>query len=258
MASTSEALSKKIDRVKKSIERFPAAASSLNSATAQLGQSIGQLDAVLKKFSLGIPTWVSFNGSDDTIPSYYHEDLGYAKIGGRWGIAVRTVSGDVRAEEDDSVEQWLLPDAPRFLAVQAIEKVPELLEAILKGAAEMTNRMTEKAAEVDALAVGINSVINPPAKARVAQRDSDRINAVAEAIQNANYAVGAIPAGLDLAAAIHDLSRVSEFTTVVADLDTSGIANASSMASAAIAQAIAQPAGDIVVPKSLAGAKVRK
>jgi hypothetical protein len=160
MASTSEALSKKLDRVKKSIEQFPAAASSLNIATSQLGQSIGQLDAILKKFSIGIPTWVSFNGSIDSVPSYYHEDLGYAKIAGRWGIAVRTVSGDVRSEEGDRVEQWLFPDAPRFLGVQAIEKIPDLLEALLNCAAEMAKKMTEKADEVDVLTAGINSAVN--------------------------------------------------------------------------------------------------
>lgn len=164
MASKEEALSKKIDRVKKSIEQFPAAASSLNSATSQLGQSIGQLDATLKKFSIGIPTWVSFNGSPDTEPGYYHEDLGYAKIAGRWGIAVRTVLGDVRSDEGDRVEQWLFPDAPRFLAVQAIEKIPELLEALLKNAGDLSKKIAEKAEEVDLLAEGINSVINPPSK----------------------------------------------------------------------------------------------
>lgn len=167
MASTSEALSQKLDKVKKSIEQFPAAASSLNTATTQLGQSIGQLDAILKRFSIGIPTWVLFNGSADTVPGYYHEDLGYAKIAGRWGIAVRTVSGDVRSEEGDRVEQWLLPDAPRFLGVQAIEKIPELLDAILENAAEMSKKMVEKANEVDFLASGISSVIDQLSKAKM-------------------------------------------------------------------------------------------
>jgi hypothetical protein len=162
MASTSEALSKKLDRVKKSIEQFPAAASSLNDATDQLGRSIGHLDAVLKKFSLGIPTWVPFGGSPGTRPSYYHEDLGYAKIAGKWGIAVRTVEGDTRAEEDDRVELWLFPEAPRYLRVQAVEKIPDLLEAMLASAAELSKRMIEKAEEVDLLGTSINLITGVP------------------------------------------------------------------------------------------------
>lgn len=60
------------------------------------------------------------------------------------------------------MEQWLFPDAPRFLAVQAIEKIPELLEALLKSAGDMSEKIAEKAKEVDAMATGIGSVIYQP------------------------------------------------------------------------------------------------
>lgn len=168
MTSESEALSKKLDRVTKSIERFPSAASSLSTATDQLGKSISQLELVLKKFSLGIPTWVSFNGNPAGFPSYAHEDLGYAKIGGKWGIAVRTVSGDIRAEEEERVEQWLFAFAPRFLQLQAVEKIPDLLEALLDSAAQMSKKMTDKAEEVNTLAAGMGAVIDQPKPSNLA------------------------------------------------------------------------------------------
>jgi hypothetical protein len=169
MPQNGEALSEKVDRVKKLIEKFPAAASTLNSATDQLGKSVGKLDAVLKRFSLGIPTWVTFSGSPGTDPSYDHEDLGYAKIGGRWGIAIRTVSGDVRADEGDKVEQYPFNDAPRLLRVQAIPRIPELLTALLENAAKMSAELAAKAEEVDALTDGISAVIDPPKKSKEAR-----------------------------------------------------------------------------------------
>jgi uncharacterized protein YoxC len=161
MPSKSEVLSEKVDRVKKLVAELPTAASTLNDATDQLGKSIGSLDALLKKFSLGVPTWVSFNSEANEIADYYYnEDLGYAKIGGKWGVAVRTVEYNP-GRPDSDIEQWLFNDAPRLLRVRAVEKIPELLEALLESAAEMSKRIAEKASEVDALTAGMNSVIEP-------------------------------------------------------------------------------------------------
>jgi ABC-type transporter Mla subunit MlaD len=172
MTPNSEALSKKLDRVKKAIERFPAAAATLNNATDQLGKSVGDLDAVLKKFSLGVPTWVQFSRFlNEDAGCRYYEELGYAKIGGRWGISIRTVGQEVGQQDD--IEQWLFGDAPRLLRVQAIEKIPDLLEALLESAGDMSKRIAEKAEEVDFLASGINSVID----AKASQTHSSRFKA---------------------------------------------------------------------------------
>lgn len=160
MASYGEVLSKKLDRVRKAVEQFPAAASALNGATDQLGKSVSQLDAIFKKFSFGIPIWVPFDESDASFfPLYDHEDLGYAKIGGRWGVAIRVVAGDETAPRPESEDKWLFNDAPRLLRVRATEVIPELLEALLTRASEMTKKITERAHEVDALAAGMSSVL---------------------------------------------------------------------------------------------------
>jgi hypothetical protein len=163
MPENREALSQKVDRVKKLIEKFPAAASTLNDATDQLSKSVGKLDAVLKRFSLGVPTWVSFNRqSDADAELYYEEQVGYAKIGGKWGVAIKTVEYN-SARRDSDREQWLFNDAPRLLRVNAVEKVPELLEAILGSAADMSKRITEKAEEVDVLTAAMNAAAESPA-----------------------------------------------------------------------------------------------
>jgi cell division septum initiation protein DivIVA len=165
MTSQSKSLSQKLERVQNSIQQLPTAAASLNAATDQLGKSVGELDGVLRKFSLGIPTWVPFSSSPNSLfPRYYHEDIGYAKIGGKWGVAIRTVDGDEVSDAGDDIEQWLFSDSPRLLRVRAIEKIPELLEALLKNAAEMTEKITAKAEEVAALTAAINSAIDPRQK----------------------------------------------------------------------------------------------
>jgi hypothetical protein len=50
-----------------------------------------------------------------------------------------------------------------------VEKVPELLEALLKNAADMAKKITEKSEEVDLLTAGINSVIDPPPSLKATQ-----------------------------------------------------------------------------------------
>src|ERR1035438_6975485 len=137
MTSESKDLSQ-IERIQNAVKQFPAASATLNSATDQLGHSVGQVDSVLKKFSLGVPTWVPFY-SDETQHSgyFYSEEIGYAKIGGKWGIAIRTLEGNYQDPDNERAEQWLFNDAPRLLRVRAVEGIPELLEALLKQASQM-------------------------------------------------------------------------------------------------------------------------
>lgn len=162
MASKSSSLPQKIERVQKAVQQLPTAAAALNAATDELGTSIGKLDALLKKFNLGVPTWVSFVESKYD-EGYYQEDIGYAKVSGRWGIAIRTVSCDFQ-DPDSEIEQWQFCDAPRLLRVKAVDGIPQLMEALLEKAAEMTVTIADKAGEVDALATAMSSLVEQPSK----------------------------------------------------------------------------------------------
>ncbi len=169
MTSDSKDLSQRIERIQNAVRQFPTASASLNTATDQLSQSIGQVDAILKKFSLGVPTWVSFYEAVNHEAEYfYSEDIGYAKIGGKWGVAIRTTEWE-RDPGDKTVEEWLFNDSPRLLRVRAVEKIPELLEALLERADEMTEKIKKKTAQVDAFAAAINSAIAPEPKVKPAK-----------------------------------------------------------------------------------------
>ena len=154
-------LSEKLERIKNSVQQLPTAAASLNSASDLLAKSVNDLDANLKRFSLGVPAWVTFASYGEE-PSYHTDDIGYAKIGGRWGIALRTVRGDLRGGEDD-VEQWLFNDAPRHLRVHGADKLPELMEELIKKATEMAKAITEKAGDVNAVADVVSTVLGETA-----------------------------------------------------------------------------------------------
>jgi hypothetical protein len=154
-------LPEKLEKIKQAAQKLPEAAATLNQATDQLGRAITELDNVLKKFSLGVPTWVPFaKWQSEYIGHHWEEEIGYAKVNGKWGIAIRTVKGNyARPEEEDDVETWQFNEAPRLLRVSAIERVPELLEELLKNATKMTEDLTTKASEVDAFTGAIQSII---------------------------------------------------------------------------------------------------
>jgi hypothetical protein len=163
MASTGSHLPKKLERVQKAVQQLPTVAASLNAATDKLGDSVGKLDALLKKFNLGVPTWVPFvkNKGED---GEYSEDLGYAKVNGKWGSAIRTSQEDYHNPDYDREEKWLFNDAPRVQRIDAVEKIPELLEALLEKAAEAAKTIAEKAGEVDALTEAMRTLLAQPLK----------------------------------------------------------------------------------------------
>jgi DNA-binding protein H-NS len=155
MPTKKPSLSEKLERIKATAQKLPQAAATINSATDELGKSIAQLDSILKKYSLGVPSWVSFSEEQDHNAGWFYlEQVGYAKVGGKWGIAIRTVEyGDHLPQSDG--DQWLFNDSPRLLRVHAVDKIPELLEAIIDEAGKMSREIKERTAEVVAYTQGI-------------------------------------------------------------------------------------------------------
>ena len=122
------------ERVSSSYRQLSLAASHLNLVSDELGKSIAVLDAALKKLNLGISTWSRLDRWEDAFGNYSSRYLGYAKVNNRWGIALRMVTGNNTTPEDATVEEWLFNDAPRALRIEAVEKLPDLFENLIKEA----------------------------------------------------------------------------------------------------------------------------
>ena len=122
------------ERVSSSYRELSLAASHLNLVSDELGKSISVLDAALKKLNLGISTWSRLDRWEDALGNYSTRYLGYAKVNNRWGIALRTVAGNNTQPEDATVEEWMFNEAPRALRIEAVEKLPDLFENLIKEA----------------------------------------------------------------------------------------------------------------------------
>ena len=149
-----------VQRVQNSYRQLPVVATSLNNESDKLNASAKRLETILRKHPIGVASWVHFAESRSQDGMHYSfQDVGFAKLNGKWGLAIRTVSGTLSPFDDDDVETWMFNEAPRGLRVRAVAKLPELLEQLVKDATEMIAEVTEQVMAVDFLADALESTL---------------------------------------------------------------------------------------------------
>jgi hypothetical protein len=152
-------------RVQDSFRQLSAAAANLNNVSDELGKSIEELDAALKKLNIGVTAWASMDhGSSDISDCWWTQDIGYAKIGGKWGIALRTCSGDYSRPDEGSEEAWLFNEAPRWLRLEGIGHVPTLIEKLISETQATADKIEAKVGEAKELAKAISTITLPSPK----------------------------------------------------------------------------------------------
>jgi len=153
MATSGKAASTPPD-LSQSFQRLSESAGRLNKASDELSKAITPIEAVLKKLNLGIVKWHEFAGSAGRAVEdgyYWSSEIGYAKVGGKWCIALAERSGYAYTSEGDSSTEWAFNDAPRQLRIRAVKEIPKLLEALIEEAEKVTNALeaeTQRATEV--------------------------------------------------------------------------------------------------------------
>jgi hypothetical protein len=145
------------ERIAESYKRLAASAQVLSSKSDEFSKIIETFDATFKKLNLGLTAWERIRGDDDDgHGNYWSEDVGYAKINGRWGIAIRERSGNHNYDRHDN-EEWLFNDAPRTLRISAIDQIPDLIDKLIKAADKTTRKIDEKMTQAQELVKALNS-----------------------------------------------------------------------------------------------------
>ena len=145
--------------VQSSYQKLSSAATNLNQVSDQLSRTIRDLDVALKKLNLGISSWVDFqewHSLDGAI--YSIESVGYAKVKGKWGIAIKTIKGDYRNPDEEHVEKWSFGEAPRHMRLKAIDRIPELLARLTKETTDFTEKVSDKLTQTQDLAAAIKEI----------------------------------------------------------------------------------------------------
>jgi hypothetical protein len=174
----------KVEKVQKHFTLLSAVASSLNEASNELGEVVCVLDEALKKLNIGLTVWVTVANYATEEPSEYSlDEIGYCKVNGQWGIALRHIWGYEALQESSMDGPWLFNNAPREMRIRGVDKIPELIEALSKQAFEITKKVRDKAKTVREL----TGVIGQIAREHEAETNKNaleaRLNSIAKAGQ---------------------------------------------------------------------------
>jgi hypothetical protein len=140
------------DRISASFKELADSAARLNSVSDELAKAIRPIDAALKKLNLGVAAWHSYASFEDpNSGDYWSRYIGYARVGRKWGLALSTVSGNHNHPDADE-EEWLFNDAPRWMRIEALDHIPDLLERLVEQANEVAEDLLKKTEHARALA----------------------------------------------------------------------------------------------------------
>jgi hypothetical protein len=154
----------KIDKIAVNFRELSSVASTLNSASDELTKVVTVLDEALRSLNIGITAWTTFTSyTTDSAEDFDHEQIGYCKLNGKWGIAIQRVWGDYNRGEAETEGPWHFGEAPREMRLNSVDKIPELIDALGQRASETAKKIQEKTQEVRELA-GIIGQIADAAK----------------------------------------------------------------------------------------------
>ena len=156
-----------LERVASYYSQLSTVAADLNAVSDELGKSIAEIDAALKKLNLGITTWVTIRESQEYFcdgSPLWRWSIGYAKVDGKWGISLNKVEGDLGNADESSDETWLFGDAPRSLRLEAIDKIPELLENLSNEAVKTTKDIRAKLGDAQSVAAAVKGAADRTAR----------------------------------------------------------------------------------------------
>jgi hypothetical protein len=155
------------ERIQTSYKQLTLAATHLNAASDELGQAIAILDVALQRLNIGVSAWVRLSGDEDPQDgNWWHRDVGYTKARSKWGIALRDCEGNYTFPDHDREEVWPFNEAPRWMRIEAVNKMPDLLDALLKETEETTKKIKKKTVTAQQLAVAINKAVEESRSAK--------------------------------------------------------------------------------------------
>jgi hypothetical protein len=112
---------------------------------AELRNQIELLEERLDKLDIGVAAWHRIAGHDDDSGWSWSRDIGYTQIGHRWRIALRKMSG---ADGDYDEQVWTFDDAPKWMAIESVGKLPDLMEELLKRTEDTIKKINNRASQV--------------------------------------------------------------------------------------------------------------
>jgi hypothetical protein len=145
------------ERISSSIQRLALTTKELNKASDEFGRYAVAVDEGLRKLNIGIEAWFVLRESinPDGSGDFRDEFVGYARMNGTWGLALKVVKGNKNFPEDWRTERWVFNEGPRSMRISAIDKLPELLEELRTKAEKVTRKLQTTTARAEKIAEAV-------------------------------------------------------------------------------------------------------
>lgn len=159
------------ESLKQRLKELSELAPDLHKASDELQIVVAAIDAHLKKLNLGVSAWIDCSVHQDNDGTYWSRGLGYTRLKGNWGLSIRHVMGVTaqpvrkgntktnsikRTSLQQSEEVWPFAEAPRYMRIETIGKIPELLEALVNNVRGTTRSLQKKTIEAAEFVAVIN------------------------------------------------------------------------------------------------------
>ena len=127
-------------------KRLASTSEALNRASDALAVPIQHFELILELLNIGLDTWQKTTGGEGDFGGWCRE-VGYIKLyNGSWGLAIQSREWH-EAWEDEHSERWAFNEAPQSFRIEALDKLPELFEELIKNAEKTTKKLQEKTEE---------------------------------------------------------------------------------------------------------------
>jgi hypothetical protein len=148
----------KVEKIQAQFLALSSVASSLNAASDELTTFVSILDEALKKLNIGLTVWVPYLYRAVEAWQYDQDEIGYAKLNGKWGLALRRIWGDEQRDDHGMEGPWPFSEAPREMRLRGVDKIPEVISALGKEAFDTTKKISEKTQQVREFASAVAKV----------------------------------------------------------------------------------------------------
>lgn len=145
-------------RLTQGIAKLKDSTKPLHNASQILWQPVDSLESTLSNMNVRVPCWTEITSSTEDGVHYWNEYVGWVEVNDQWCIALKTCESAEYADRDTNVKIKKFNDAPYYLRIKAIDKLPELIEALIQAVDATTARMQKKVQPARELADALNAL----------------------------------------------------------------------------------------------------
>ena len=147
------------ERMSAAFSRLRTSASQIKALSNELDQHVDALERALAKLDLRVACWTRLSewmGPDnDTFKRTY---VGYSEHKRRWRIVVQTSEGRDSFPDESDDTTWTFEEAPQYLRVKAVDKLPELVEDLVASVDKTAERMKKKVGPAAEIAKAVQTL----------------------------------------------------------------------------------------------------